>query len=98
MEESKQKLGIEETLEVVRWLNLVAADLAEHMTDDGKLDGFEVTKTLLSNAPGAIKAFSGIDKVDDEIKDLDDSEKEQLVSEAMALVMSLVRTFYKKEG
>lgn len=93
--EAPKKITVKETMEVLVWVREVAASLAEHMTDDGKIDGFEITRTLLGSTPSAMAAFSGIANIATELKDLDMSEKEQIMSEAVGIVLLLAKSFYK---
>ena len=91
------KIGVKETMDVLVWVRELVTSLAEHASDDGKVDGFEITRTLLGSTPSAMAAFTGISEISRELKDLDLSEKERIMSEAVGIVLLLARTFYKGE-
>lgn len=84
------KFGIEESKDVLKFSEEVLKDLIKHKSDDGKIDGFEFAKTFISNAPKGVAAISGIQNVDDELKDLSEEEKQELVTMAMEVAKLVV--------
>ncbi len=80
---------MKETKEVVDYLSEVLDDLAGHKSDDGVIDGYEVTQTILANLPAGIKAGAGADKLVSEYKDASEEEKEELYKDMAALALKL---------
>ena len=71
-------LDLKETKEVISFAQKVLDDLAASKNDDGKITTGEWLQAAITNAPSAVKAFMGIDRVDDELKDLDEAETKNL--------------------
>ena len=92
---SEKKLTIEETLDVYDYADVVVKKLAEHKADDGKIDGGEITSTLVSTVPSAVKAIVGAGDVSAELKDLDNEELMILATRGAALAQALVALFTK---
>jgi hypothetical protein len=70
-------MGIEETKDVIEFVAKLGNGIAESVAD-GKWSFTDVTNFI----PSATKVFSaieGIDKVDDELLDLDEEEKAELI-------------------
>lgn len=93
---SEEKIGIEETMELVVAVREVVQDVIGHM-EDGKVDGFEVTRTLVGNAASIMRAMNGVGEVPAELKDLDESEKERLLGESMGLIMIIAQNFFNED-
>jgi len=73
MTEEVTKLGIKETKDVVLFMTALGMDIMESFDDDGKLTGGDLVNfsdTFLATLP----AFTGIDQVIPEVKDLDAAE------------------------
>ena len=84
--DSQEKKGIQETLDVITGTAEIVRDLAEHLSDDGKISSFEWAQTAMENAPTIMKMVNGFGEVDDELKDLDQDELKLLAGEALNLV------------
>lgn len=80
-----EKKGIEETKEVFDFLTMAVEELAAHKADDGKISAIEWAQTVMSTAPAGFKAFSGIEEVDDEVKDLDSAEAKEIAAKGIEL-------------
>ncbi len=96
----EEKMGIKETMEVLIFATSVVGDLAKAKSDDGKISLWEWGQTIASNSPAALKAAEGLEKVDDEMKDLDEEEIKRLAVAGLALakaVMGLVKSSKKPE-
>ena len=91
MEEKKH--DIKETMEVLEFLTGAMKDLAKHKEDDGKISTAEWLQATMANAPAGLKAVRGIDKVDDEIKDLDHDESKVVASKGMELAQAVMSMF-----
>ena len=85
-----EKLGIKETKEVLDFVESVLSDLKQHKSDDGKISMSEWMQTAMSNTPSAVKAFMGVDKVDDELKDLDEAEIKELALRGVSLAKAVL--------
>lgn len=90
--------GIEETMDLVEFADKIVKSLAAHKADDGKIDGAEIASTLVSAAPAAISAMVGSGDISDELADLSDEEREQLIQAAMPVLMALAGMFFKMES
>jgi len=73
-----EKLNVKETTEVVSFGALLAKK-ALAAKEKGIKGALSELDKLIDLFPAAVAAVKGIDKVDDELKDLDDSEIEILV-------------------
>lgn len=70
-------IGIEETLDFFDLADAIVEDVQKSKEDDGKVDRRDILNFL--NLPGKlISAFSGIEKIDDELTDLSDEENKIL--------------------
>jgi len=87
---SEEKKGIEETLDVLEFLTDCIESLAEAKKNDGKIDLAEWAKAGLANVPSGFSAIKGADQIDDELKDLDDEEKNKLIGSGLDLAASVM--------
>lgn len=94
----EKKLGLKETKEVYEFLHSALGDLAEHKADDGKVSLAEWGQTAMANAPAAVKAFMGADRVDDELKDLDEAELKEVATMGVSLMNDLMKIFMPGEA
>ena len=92
-----KKMDIKETKEVFEFCDFFLGDLIKYKSDDGKIDLTEWGLAAVKNAPGAVTAFVGYDKIDDEIKDLDDAEKQQLAVMGISLMKKVVELVQAKK-
>jgi hypothetical protein len=89
----KEKLGIEETLDVVKFADKLVGKLADAKADDGKIDSGEVAGALLTSTPAGLAAYVGCGDITEELKDLDDAERSKLLAEALPVIQKLVGMF-----
>lgn len=90
-DQAKQKHGIKESLEMFDFAIGGINDLAAKKADDGKISTAEWIQTALANAPAGIKAFVGVDKIDEELKDLDADEQKQLAAKGLELAQAVAK-------
>lgn len=93
-----EKIGIKETKEVFAFAKGIVGDLAKNMADDGKISTAEWLSIAMGNAPAAVSAMMGMDRIDDELKDLDEAEVRELAALGLDLVKILVDAFQGKKG
>jgi hypothetical protein len=93
MNEAKRKHGIEETQDVIDFVGLVAEALRQAKSDDGKIDRAEVMAAAAENAAGAAKAMMGAWDIPQELQDLDEREKEELLNSAIPVLLDLAKLF-----
>lgn len=91
------KRGIEESMDVLEFADVLFLKMHEAKDDDGKIDTMEVVSMLVSTMPESIGAFVGADEIDDELKDLDKEEKDVLLKKAMEVVRNAVSLFAGKK-
>lgn len=80
---------MKEANEITEFCNNVLDDLQEHKSDDGKIDGFEISRTVAGNLYGGIKAGMGCDKIMGEYKAATDEEKEKLYKDMADIAVKL---------
>lgn len=90
VEGQENKFGISETKDVLDLLDMFLDEAKEALDDDGKIDMMECVEAAIQSAPKAVAAFAGIDKVDDEMKDLTKEELNELVAHVLLIVKKVV--------
>jgi hypothetical protein len=90
------KHGIKEITEALDFLTMIMQDMAK-ANQDGKIDGMEWAKIIITSAPKAVTAIKGIEMVDDELKDLSPEEMQQVAVHCMALAHAAAALFKKGE-
>lgn len=93
MTEKKEKVGIEEIMDVVKCAETLVSQLQESKDDDGEITSFELAQDVIATVPSAVKAWVGKDKVDDELKDLDAEEAKALLAAAIPVIQNIVKLF-----
>lgn len=93
MSEVKEKIGIEESMDIIKYADALLDELAKHKADDGKIDTQEVFQTLSATAPEAVNAVVGSWSVPKELADLDAAESSKLLEASFPLVLKLVGMF-----
>jgi len=93
MVDEKEKLGIDETMDVVAFADKLVSKLAEAKADDGKIDSGEVAGALLTSTPAGLAAYVGCGDITDELKDLDDEERAKLLNAVLPVIQKLVGMF-----
>lgn len=73
-------MGIEETKEMLVFVDAVVDDVV------AKKSPLQIG---LENFPAGVKAFMGADMIDDEVRDLDDAERQELLMLAMPIFKKL---------
>ena len=82
-------VGIKETIEVISFLKSLSLAIESSMKD-GKVDIFD-TMQAIQLAPSLMAAVNGIDHVKEEIKDLDQKEKDMIIQEMQDAVFLFIR-------
>jgi len=88
--------GITESLEIVNFAASVVEELSKHKADDGKITVDEIVQTLTATASEGVKAVWGSWLVTEELKDLNEEERKQLLDEMFPVVFKLVGLFVTK--
>lgn len=83
----KTTTGIKETLELVQAVKGIALDSIDALKDGIDLDDIKI---LFKNLDPLKTALEGIDKIDDEFKDLDVEEIKTIINEAVELVFAII--------
>ncbi len=81
--------GIKESLEVVAFLKNLSLAI-ESSLKDGKVDLFDTIQAI-QLTPSLLAAVNGLDKIKDELKDLDSKEKDMLLQEMQDAIFLFVR-------
>lgn len=89
----EDKIGIEESKDVLAYSKALREKLENAKSDDGKIDTAELLSAMVTTANSAIKAMMGVGQVDDEMRDLSDEERAELVTLAMTEVLGYLRLF-----
>jgi len=89
----ENKLGLKETKELHSVIVEILDDVKSHREDDGKISTTEWIKLAMDNAPEAVTGFRGIDKIDDELKDLTDDEIKEVALMGVTLMKSFADAF-----
>jgi len=90
-------MDIKESMDVVKYAQELTRKLKEEKLDDGKLDTSEVVKSVTSTLPAGVKAMIGSGKIKDELDDLDDEERDQLLKATMEVVDNVVAMFMPQD-
>lgn len=80
-----EKIGIHETSELLDFLTLAVEEIGKYRSDDGKISVIEWAQAAMKLAPKTLGAFTGLEQVDDEVKDLDSAETKALAAKGLAL-------------
>ena len=91
-----QKLGIKESLEMVRFAEQVIEELAKHKMDDGKITVEEIVQTLSTTASSGVKAIWGSWQIGKELADLTEEERKTLLDETFPVILKLVGVIVNK--
>lgn len=75
-------MEIKESLEMIEFVDGVVDDLAA---------GKSMAQVVIENLPAGVSALMGADKIDDELKELSDEEKNELLSKAMPVLQKLAK-------
>ena len=85
----ENKFGIEETKELLTFLNNYIAELKKKKANDGKVDLTEALTALGAHSEAAITGALGSWNVPKEIRDLNDQEKEIVFEMSVDMVCNL---------
>jgi hypothetical protein len=88
-------IQLDESLDVFNYADIVVEKLQEHKGDDGKISGSEITSTMITTVPDAVKAVVGAGEVGDELKHLNDEERMIVATRGANLARALVALFTK---
>jgi len=86
-----------ETSDVLKFADDVIEDVVKHVSDDGKIDGFEITQTVLENTPGAIKAGVGASKILEEYQSAPSEDQEKMFAQLSETLLKIAGVFMVKE-
>ena len=89
-------MNLVETPEIFEFIEGTLKDLIEHKSDDGKIDMAEWAQTAISNAPEAVKAFIGADKVIAEAKNADAEGKQYLAEHGLIVAQLFMQLLSAK--
>lgn len=84
-------MDIKETTEMMDFATETINDAATKKENDGKIDLMEALQVAGENAPAAVKAVMGADKIDDELKDLDPEEIKTIAGKGLELTRAVTR-------
>ena len=93
----ENKMGIEESKDVIEFAELLIDKLIEHKADDGKIDMAEFAFTAVESAPAAVAALVGAGDIPAELKDLSDEERDELIAMALPVLKKLIGMFFELE-
>lgn len=85
--------GIEQTLDIIKFVDYIAGKMAEAMEDDGKIDTKEVVAALINDPDVAFSTIWGSWDIPAELSDLDTDEAMKLVSEVLPVIKKIVNLF-----
>lgn len=88
-----KKLGIEQTKDIILYVEAIAGELNKSKQGDGKITMLELVTSLAKTAPEAIKAMTGVLDVPNELKDLDDKEKKELLEMSLQVILNIASVF-----
>ena len=88
-------IKLDESLDVFNYADIVLEKLKEHKDDDGKIDGGEITSTMVTTVPEAVKAIVGAGEVGDELKNLNQEEMLIVATRGANLAKALLALFTK---
>jgi hypothetical protein len=89
----ENKLKLDETKDVHAFAIKFLQQLAEHKQDDGKIDAGEWMQTAITTAPAGAKALLGVQRVDDELKDLTDDELKEVAKMGVEVMQAVLAFF-----
>lgn len=87
------KIGIKETEDLIKYVDSIADALVSAKKDDGKISSAEIAGIIVKTMPAGIRAVVGAGEIDDEIKDLDEKEKEELLEKSIAVMQKIAGMF-----
>lgn len=88
-----KKIGIEETMDVIIFLQKMAEEIVAAKKNDGKITMTEMITASMKNSPAAFSAFVGSSEIDKELADLDEEERKKLLEASMKIVQTLSKLF-----
>lgn len=96
-EETKTvEYGIEETMDVLAWIQGMADRMLLAKLDDGEIDTKEIVAALMAEAPGALSAFVGASDIDNELGNLSEDERKKVLEASMRIVQTFGSLFSKE--
>lgn len=91
--EQENKHGIDETMDVLEYLDAVSVELQKHKADDGKIDAGEIRETAISTMREGWSAAWGASDIPLEMGDRSPEETKQLLDKALPILKRLAETF-----
>ena len=89
----ENRIGIEETRDLLEYAEKIVDKMLEAKSDDGKISKSEIISAVISTAPAGIQAFSGVDEVVEELKELSPEEQKEVVEKSILVVKKLIGLF-----
>lgn len=93
MNDKENKYGIEESKEIIAYVDAIADKLVEAKAGDGKIDGGEIAATLAATAPEGVKAVWGSWEAPKELGDLTEEERKELLDSTFPVILKIFGLF-----
>jgi len=87
-----EKRGIENILDWIIYLDKLTLEF-EKAKEDAVIDKTEIIKMFAVTIPEVVRAVSGSWNILPEAKDLDQQEKDQIITAILPIIMRLTRVF-----
>ena len=87
--------GIEQTMDVIAYIQGLADEMMEAKKEDGKISVGEIVSTLMTTSPSALSAFIGSSDIDKEIADFSEEERKQVLTAAVKVIQTFGKLFSK---
>lgn len=89
------KYGIEQTMDVVLYIQTIADEMLEAKAEDGKIAISEIVSTLMTTSPAALSAFIGSSDIDKEVADFSEDERKQVLTACVKVIQTFGKIFSK---
>lgn len=86
----ENKFTIKELTDVYKFADGFLGKMIAAKSDDGKISTGELVAATTTSLPAAVRAWAGKDKIDDELKDLNDEELMEVAKMSGALVNKIL--------
>lgn len=87
------QVGVDDVLALATCFNEVAQKIADAEVADGKLSTAEIVGAMASSWKEELRAIVGMKHVPEELKDMTDEEKSEVLAAFMPGVLALVKMF-----
>lgn len=89
----ENKIGINESLDVIRFFDAVVNEIIRAKQNDGKIETQEIIQALLASAPAGVQAAWQSWLITKELGELSPEEKQQLIDAAFPIILKAVQIF-----